>query len=78
MVKCIECKYCKQKGRTLPSFKSFGRKKYYCDNSNARLIIDGVLPKHNCFIAFGEDTRDSLLQLKTSPRWCPLRNNKNE
>lgn len=74
----IECKYCfdcKQEGRQNSNKYTCGRKHYYCHNLKIKEIKDKWGYPHSGFIGFGTNTLDSPLALKTSPRWCPRKNN---
>lgn len=48
---------------------SIGRKHYYCTNPMAKTPDN----RTTGFIAFGENSYESPIQIKTSPRWCPMR-----
>lgn len=73
MIKCSECSHCQQRGITPKSYiagiRNFGRKKYWCG-------LAEIGTKN--FIAFGEYSDDSPIDIKTSPRWCPLRKCNNQ
>lgn len=75
-MKCNECEYLKKRGFVPSTFKTYERKKYYCSNGDAVLIKDGELPKNTNFIGLGENTKESLLAIKTCPKWCPLKESK--
>lgn len=71
-IKCKECKYCKQIGRTEEYRFRGSRKTYYCENPKVYKLKDkNGYPLFN-FVGYGDTTLESPLQLKTSKKWCPL------
>lgn len=61
-----------QEGRQNSNRDTYGRKHYYCKHPNVKTppnISEG-------FICFGENTWESKITIKTSPRWCPLKEKK--
>lgn len=65
---CKYCTFCRCTGRAgAQGAKVFGRKHYYCENPNT----EGD-KNRNKFVGYGDNTRESPLQLKTHPKWCPL------
>lgn len=72
-MKCKECKYCKQIGRTECQTYRLGRKTYYCENPDVYDLKDENGYQIYNFIGYGDTTIESPLQLKTSKRWCPLK-----
>jgi len=64
--KCEECKYCKNFGKATFGYsttnRTFNRSCYYC-------VCDDL----NAFIGHGKCTPNSPVMIKTSPRWCPLK-----
>ena len=72
-MKCKDCKYCKQIGRTECQRFGLGRKEYFCENPEVYKLKDEKgRPIYN-FIGYGDTTLESPLQLKSSKRWCPLK-----
>ena len=71
--RCSICMYCENMGRSQVQSRNAGRKHYYCTNPSAQTPSN----RAKGFIAFGENTYGSHIQIKTSPRWCPLRENNN-
>lgn len=71
-MKCKECQFCKVRGRSQSQCYEPGRNHYYCINSE----VKESRTRATGFIGFGTNTYESPLQLKTSPRWCPLKNKK--
>jgi hypothetical protein len=72
-MKCKECKFCEVHGRSESQRGKIGRKHYYCDQPEVHKLKDSHgLPQNN-FVGFGTNTDLSPLQLKTRPRWCPLK-----
>lgn len=73
MRRCKYCEYCKQIGRQQSNRYTYGRKHYYCKHQDAKTppnIAEG-------FICFGENNKESKITIKTSPRWCPLKDKSN-
>lgn len=71
-MKCKECEFCEVQGRSESQCGTPGRKHYYCINKNIKDCGNRTWG----FIGFGTNTTVSPLLLKTSPRWCPLKNKK--
>ncbi|MBG9692538.1 hypothetical protein ACP3VS_22780 [Lysinibacillus sp. VIII_CA] len=73
--KCKNCGYCRQLGRQQTQRGRVGRKHYYCEHPEAKLLpLNTFGNKATLFIGFGEHTLESPLSIKTSPRWCPINN----
>lgn len=67
---CKYCSSCKCKGRSrAQGIEAFGRNHYYCIHPDRN---KGENRKFHDFIGYGDNTRESQLQLKTHPKWCPL------
>ena len=76
MNRCKECAHCKQIGRQNSNVNTVGRKHYWCKHPIVRTLDNKVFGnKAEGFIGFGENNYASPLVVKTSPRWCPLKNN---
>lgn len=73
-MKCKECKYCEEGGRQQAQRGRLGRKTYFCNHKEALENSDKV---YN-FVGFGDMTEESPLTLKTSKKWCPLKEVKDE
>lgn len=67
--KCKDCEHCECSGRMNAKYSSTykSRKTYYCRHQNVHDYT------RNTFVGFGDTTRESPLQLKTTKRWCPLK-----
>lgn len=80
MAGCKYCEFCVQRGQansTKNNAYGYPRKKYYCTNPLAlELPIGAFGNKSREFIGFGTSEYGSPLSIKTSPRWCPLRDAK--
>lgn len=75
MPNCKYCNYCKQIGRQNSNRDTYGRKHYWCKHSSIDLLDSKVFGNRTPgFICFGENTYESPITIKTSPRWCPLKN----
>ena len=72
-MKCKECKYCKQIGRSESQRYSLGRKHYFCENPKVYKLKDKHGYQINNFVGYGDSTLESPLQLNTSKKWCPLK-----
>ena len=72
-MKCKDCEYCKQIGRTESQRFSLGRKEYFCENPEVYKFKDEKGRPIFNFIGYGDTTLESPLQLKSSKRWCPLK-----
>lgn len=73
IIRCAECKYCEE-------FRPVGneRSNFYCNHPD-RLYISKYYREHKIskmegFIGFGE-RYSSDVPIKTSPRWCPKKQN---
>jgi hypothetical protein len=73
MVNCNECENVEQIGRSDGTYRSCGRKNYYCKHPDVRKVKDNRGNPITGFICFGTNTFDSPMTTKTSPRWCPLK-----
>ena len=72
MIRCSECEYCKQIGKKNSTYRSVGRKIYYCKNPDNTIETDSAgVPIVHDFVGYGTNTFGSPLVLKTSPKWCP-------
>ena len=71
-MKCKECKFCKAICRSQSQCFEPGRKHYYCEYPGVKTPPN----RTEGFIDFGSNTLESPINIKTSPRWCPLRNRK--
>ncbi|MBO5475541.1 MAG: hypothetical protein J5982_03425 [Bacilli bacterium] len=74
MIRCKDCKHCKQIGRSqIQRGNWIGRARYYCENP----LLKGVRDKQgyplNTFIGFGDNTLESPLSIKSCKKWCPLK-----
>jgi hypothetical protein len=72
-MKCKECKYCEQIGRSESQNFKLGRKQYFCENPEVYNLKDEHGRLIYNFIGYGDSTIESPLQLKTSKKWCPLK-----
>ena len=72
-MKCKECKYCEQIGRSESQNFNLGRKQYFCENPEIYNLKDEHGRQIYNFIGYGDSTIESPLQLKTSKKWCPLK-----
>lgn len=75
-MRCKECKYCKHIGYTSIVKKAGlrgGRATYYCEHPEVNKIKDKHGNPLNNFIGYGDGTFKNLLQLKTSKKWCPMK-----
>lgn len=72
-MKCKECKYCEQVGRSESQRFNLGRKQYFCENPEVYKLKDEHGRSIYNFIGYGDSTIESPLQLKTSKKWCPLK-----
>lgn len=73
---CKYCEHCKQCGRaSAQGRRSFGKKYYFCGHEKAYDSYRKYTGERigNNFIGYGDNTAESPLQVKTSPRWCPMR-----
>ena len=76
---CRHCSYSVAYGRCESySMFSHGRKMYHCENPHLEDLYDikpEIFPKVKMrgFLAFGDTSLDSPIQMKTAPRWCPLK-----
>lgn len=78
-IKCINCKYCKECGRTTKQyFMPIGRKIYKCNHPKVYELKDKQRFPQNNFIGYGDMTIESPLQLKTRKKFCPLEGGKYE
>lgn len=78
MVRCKDCEYCEMlcQANTLysGSGRLYGRGEFYCTNpETGKLPNEAFGSKMREFIGYGTPERESKLQVKTSPRWCPKR-----
>ncbi len=80
-MKCKECEHCKMRGRANVKYSGngmYGRGEFWCENPDTvKIPLNGFGNSAPGFIGFGTMEKDSKLQIKTSPRWCPLRKGKN-
>lgn len=67
--KCKDCEFCRPGGRQKAKYSCLknSRRSYHCDHP------ERLKYTKNDFIGFGDTTLESPLQLKSSKRWCPLR-----
>lgn len=78
-MKCRECEYCKMQRRANIKFAGhghggYGRGEFYCEHPESHnLPLKSFGIKAPRFIDFGTCEKDTVVQIKTSPRWCPLR-----
>lgn len=74
-MKCKECKYCEEFGRAnmQSGCYAYPRKYYYCRHPKVNEIEDKNGYKITGFIGYGDTSFESPLQLKTSKKWCPLK-----
>lgn len=73
-VKCKDCEFCRcWKGRKFGVF-NYTRYEYYCENPETHKLRDKQGYPINNFIGYGDKTRENKLTLKTSKKWCPLKN----
>lgn len=73
-MKCKDCKDCLVKGRSNHIKNLWGRKHYFCMNKKVLNMKDKWgRPVYN-FCGYGDNSYESPLQLKTTPRFCPIKN----
>lgn len=78
-MKCKDCKYCKMGHRANIKFAgggygSYGRGVFFCEYPEVyKLPLKAFGNRAPRFISFGTCERETVVQIKTSPRWCPLR-----
>ena len=74
---CRECEYCKMRSRadvTLAGNGIYGRGEFRCEHPETGKIPVKVFGNRMPgFIGFGTMDRRSVVQIKTHPRWCPLK-----
>jgi len=81
--RCRECEYCKMISRANSTYRTpFGRGHFYCVHPKTKetRYIEGrpigfYTPR---FIGYGTPERDTVLQVKTRPRWCPTKGDTDE
>lgn len=71
-MKCSECKYCKKYGQRRYRY-NYTRAEYMCEHPEVYKIKNKYGYTINNFIGYGDSTKESQLQLKTSKKWCPLK-----
>lgn len=80
-MKCKECEYCKMRGRANVKYSGYGiygRGEFWCEHPDTTKLPPRAFGRSApSFIGFGTREKDSKPQIKTSPRWCPLRKEKN-
>lgn len=78
-IRCKDCNFCKNTGinkSTANSVTGYSRKKYMCSNPKARELPESAFGNSMpCFIGFGDCSRESPIQIKTAPKWCPRKDN---
>lgn len=76
MAKCKECEHCKMLSRAnAVAGYIYGRGEFWCRNPETdKLPLKIFGSKAPGFIGFGTPEKESKIQVKTSPRWCPIRN----
>lgn len=74
---CKYCNYCKSRGQANRTGNNSGReprKTYYCENPlTYELPASSFGNRAHRFIGYGTSDWGSPLNMKTSPKWCPLR-----
>lgn len=83
MVRCKDCEYCKMPYRADAKYAGinhdYGRGEFYCKNPETdKLPLEAFGYKPPGFIGFGTSEKDTKLQVKSSPRWCPKRRKSDE
>ena len=77
MLKCKDCKYCKDRAHT-----GNARGAFYCEHPHQTKIIryfnEHRLSKMPGFIAFSVNSMIYEPNIKTSPVWCPYKLEKKE
>lgn len=77
MMKCKDCKYCKDRAR-LGNLRGA----FHCEHPNMRAILryfnEHRLSKMPGFIAFSVSSKRYEPDIKTSPAWCPYKLEKKE
>ena len=75
--KCRECDFCEMELRADARFSGYaiyGRGMFFCQNPETKKLPRKAFGnKLEGFIGFGTPERESILQMKTSPKWCPRR-----
>lgn len=76
--KCKECEHCKMLARAKSLYAGsgyfYGRGEFFCEHPETNKLPQNAFGrKMKGFIGFGTPERVSILQTKTSPRWCPKR-----
>lgn len=72
-MKCSECKWCVVIGRNKGTYRSYGMKSYFCKHPEVP-EPDRRSNRMKAFIAYGVNSAESPVNIKTAPRWCPLKN----
>lgn len=73
-MKCSECKWCVVIYRSNGNRWSWGRKRYFCKHPEVS-EPDRRSNHMKAFIAFGINSAESPIDIRTAPRWCPLKQN---
>ena len=78
-MECKECEYCQMTRRADIKFAradygSYGRGIFYCTHPDIQTMpVRAFGNRAPGFIEFGTMEKDSVVQIKTAPRWCPRR-----
>lgn len=78
-MKCKECEHCKMTSRANIKFAGggyggYGRGEFFCEHPDVgKMHPRDFGNRAPGFIGFGTMEKESVVQIKTSPRWCPLR-----
>lgn len=75
--RCRTCQYCTSYGRanyTANQRNGWPRKSYHCTHPEINKIPHKEFGnKMPGFINFGDCTKESPVQTKTTPKWCPIK-----
>ena len=70
---CNRCGYRDRAGRCNPTYRSYGRWYFMCGHRDAYTRCSAASPKRlPGFLGFAKSGEFDL-DMKTSPRWCPLK-----
>lgn len=72
--RCVYCKMTSRANNLYAGRYGYGRGIFYCQHSKVKeLPLSAFGNKAPGFIAFGTTEKDSVVQVKTHPRWCPAK-----